>query len=331
MNYLVSNYNFIGMYDPPDWIGYGIRIDGDGYPVDFRLQNLWIYSCAIGIFIPDYVEGLYISNFEIINVTKGIVGKWVTGVSVLASQADTGVLSPRIGPGHINCRQTGVELVNVNQGVVSGLNIYLNPEVADINVYGIVLTNGGGNSVSDCHIAKFTSNATNKYGIFFNGVYDSIISDNKSSAVDTCVYLSDSSDRNNVESNHNSTGINTAYANASALNNIFSGNKGTTLSGAVVSLADWRNYGEPRVFTISESVVLTGGDTFETISVSAPSGMFAAVPVYAILQSEGSDEMIGWYLPGSSTVTSLAFRIQRNGVTTLPAGARAFRGVAIGV
>jgi hypothetical protein len=276
-----------------DWQGTAIRIDGEGVPVEMKLSNLWVYSAYYAVFCPDYLEGLYVSSFDFVNVRYGVYANFVSGVSVLP-EANCGCLQPTLGPGHIKCYLGGVVATNVNQAFIGGLNIYVTSQPAYSNYYGIFLKNGANNYLRDCSIQDLGSSTNPSWGVVFDNIDRSFISRVAAySFTDSGFYLKNDSDDNLVAHCLANGCINIAITDATSGSNWFVKNKGMSLSGASYGgSATSTGYIEKRAHVTATVVTLVGGAASEEASIAIPSGVFSDKPSVVVANAEASSQDI---------------------------------------
>ena len=306
--------------------GTAIRIDGDGIPVEIHLSDLRIYAATHGIYCPDYVEGLYVSDFDMVNVTYGIRGQYVPGESTML-EIDTGLLQASIGPGHVSCRTGGVVLFNTNQTTVSYCNIYLQPLASDSNFFGVYLKNGGANCISDTVVTNIMSNTNAAWGVALRDVGRSFVSNISSYSMDgATVYLGGSSDHNSLNGiyGHNQNWV--VIGDAGSDNNTISDVHGITIGTALIAV-DLNNVIVKKEYSGTIVVTLTGGAATETVDVPIPAAYFTATPTAGFLMSSGiSLLMSGFYNSDSpsSTATNARFLVASHDGTAIGGGGYRF-------
>jgi hypothetical protein len=274
-----------------DWQGTAIRIDGEGVPVEMKLSNLWVYSAYYAVFCPDYLEGLYVSSFDFVNVRYGVYAKFVTGVSVLP-EANCGILQPTLGPGHIKCYLGGVTATNVNQALIGDLNIYVTSQPAYTDYAGIVLTTGANNYIRDCSIQDLGTSTNPSWGVVFDNIDRSFITRVGVYAFkDSGFYLKNDSDDNLVAHCLANGCINIAITDSTSGSNWFVKNKGMSLSGASYGgSASTTSYIEKRAHATSKVPTLTGGAASEEVNIAIPAGVFSAAPSVVVASAEASSQ-----------------------------------------
>jgi hypothetical protein len=312
-----------------DWQGVGIQIDGEGVPVEMKLSNLWIYSAYYGVFCPDYLEGLYVSHFDFVNVRHGVYAKFVTGVSVLP-EANCGCLQPTIGPGHIKCYLGGLSARNVNQACLQGLNIYVTSQSTYANYSGISLTSGANNYIHDCSIQDTGSSTNTSWGIVFDNIDRSFISRVGVYSFTTAgINLTNDSDDNLVTHCLVNGSAHIAQTDSTSGGNWFAKNKGMSLTGA--NYSDSTGYVEKRAYSVSAVISLAGGAASENINIAIPAGVFSAKPSVVVISAEADSQRL-ICLPAqsnaSTTATNVLATVVRNDGTAIATGSARFHIVA---
>lgn len=326
----VNNWTFLGRFNPPDWVGAAVIVSGLGVPTEFVFSDFRIYSARIGFAFPDYAEGVYLSDFDIVNVTVGVNATYVSGLSEVASQVYAGLLQPNIGPGHINCRITAITLNNVNQATFNDLNLYVTPTSTDGASVALNLNQGALNAINAVRISYLD-----------NGVH--------SGAQNACVLtnISQSTITNLMVSAANDAGLILTGGTASAANAI-TGCVFTSINTGIVydtnasrnvemgtvfdsvatprSLVNGNNVIYRKTFAESPVVTLTGGAATEVVDFAIPTGYFSAKPTSGFLFGVDSDQYLGFYDydSASSTATNARFLISRAQGGNVTAGLRRF-------
>jgi hypothetical protein len=325
----ISNYAFLGDYSQGattgDWQGYAIQIDGDGMPVESKFSKLSIYSAYAGIFLPDYFEGLYVNQFDMVNVQYGILAEYTAGVSFYPSQTLCGLLQPTITDGHINCRKIAIKAVNVSQAFIADLNIYLNPQNADTNFIGIILDTGNGNNVHNNSISNQNQALVTNlaWGVILRDIGRSYVTENsiyyfKGSGI----YLNDGasfSQSNYILSNLVYSSTNIVAIDANSVNNFIDLNTGLLITSLDYTLAT-NNYIPKRQFNTSVVYTLTGGAPTEVVTITVPSAYFKAKPTSGFLMATDSTEVIGWFNFTTGTTTQAQFTVANRGGGNLTPG-----------
>jgi parallel beta-helix repeat protein len=329
----ISNYTYIGDFSQGNgtgnWKGQGIWVQGAGLPVEGRVSNFSIYSAEFGVLIPDYFEGIYLSQFDMVNVQYGVYAEYNATWSTLAS-GSTGLLQPTISQGHINCRRYGILAKNVNQGSFFNLNIYLNPETGDSNYGGILLNTSNANSISFNQIAK--QNAvitTSSWGIVLLDSSRNNVTGNQVYFLnDAGVFLSGAlSDSNFVVNNLFFSTTKGVTGSSGARENTLILNNGLLLTGALYDI-DNENYIQRRQYATTFVTTLTGGAPTETVSFVIPTGNFSTKPQSGFLMQTDigttPDKCIGFYNHTLSTANLAVFVVANMSGSNLTAGARRF-------
>jgi len=325
----ISNYAFLGDYSQGsstgNWQGYAIQIDGDGMPVESKFSKLSIYSAYAGIFLPDYFEGLYVTQFDMVNVQYGILAQYTVGVSFYPSQALCGLLQPTITNGHINCRIAAIKIVNVSQSFISDLNIYLNPQNADTNFVGIILDTGSGNTIHNNAISNQNQSLSTNlaWGIILRDIARSYATENSIYYFNGAgIYLnsgSSFSQANYILSNLVYTSTNIVAIDNACISNFIDLNTGISISGVDYTLAT-DNYIPKRQYNDSVVYTLTGGSPTEVVTIPVPSSYFKNKPTSGFLMSTDSSGVIGWFNFTTGTATAVQFTVANKTNTNLTAG-----------
>lgn len=307
-----------------DWQGTGIRIDGEGTPVEIKMSNIWLYSAYYGVFCPDYVEGVYLSDFDFVNVRYGFYAQYVAGVSVLP-EANCGCLQPTIGPGHIKAFLGGVSIRNVNQATLARLNIYMASQPAYTGYSGIYLRDGGNNYVYGCSITDTGTSTNPSYGVVFDNIDRSFIEKVGTYSLTTAgIDLRNDSDDNVVCNCYVNGSTSIANTDGTSAGNWFAKNRlstggGTTYGGSVSS----NSYMERRAYAVNTVVTLTGGATAETVNIAIPAGVFSAKPTVIVANAESSSQYIVCtpvQQSASTTATNMQIQLFRNDGAALIGG-----------
>lgn len=138
MNFRIEGFQFCGLVPSSGYgfVGDAIVVAGDGYVVDFSISRFWVFYAATGVLFPDYVEGPHLYDFEMMNVTTGIIGGIrlpETVVPDITGQISSpGVLSPWIYNCHINSTQECILMPrNCNLAKIDKINFFCNPLSTD--------------------------------------------------------------------------------------------------------------------------------------------------------------------------------------------------------
>ena len=327
--FIVENFLFLGDFSQGNisgnWAGYGIRIGGPGIPVEGKITNSAFYSAEIGIFVPDYFEGLYASTIDMVNVQQGIYAAYAAGISTIP-EVDCGLLQPSIHHVHINCRRNGVFIKSVNQGSITCCNIYVEPKAGDVNFAGIFLVNGATNFISNNAIrnANPSNTTTLAWGIVLSSQTRCQITNNTPSYFNGAgIFLVSNSDNNVVSQNILESSTYSVASDATDNGNIVTYNKSISITGTPYNLSAG-NIIVVSQFSSQYVVTLTGGASTEVVTFSVASGVFSSKPTSAFSDIAGSDEYICSYDFSGSSATSLVFKIRKITAGSIPNGLQRF-------
>jgi parallel beta-helix repeat protein len=140
--------------------GKGIVYSGGGnVPTTFNMINIQMYSLSTGINCTIYLEGLFISHFNFVNVVNGIL-------------LNSGCLQADISNGHINCGQVAVQGNNFTQSTISNCLFYVWANSGFPFHHGVSIANSFQTSISNTRVIQLNSGSPNLAGIWMSGCYD---------------------------------------------------------------------------------------------------------------------------------------------------------------
>ncbi|EQC0102053.1 TPA: hypothetical protein ACXE54_001526 [Klebsiella michiganensis] len=105
-------------------LGTGIWISGQGWPVEYYIDKIRIYNVAYGIIGNDYCEGIFITNFNLVNVVYGVFFSR-RGLKLPIAGKKSGVFQLILTNGHINAIRNAVTLSNNSYTTVNNVFIIL--------------------------------------------------------------------------------------------------------------------------------------------------------------------------------------------------------------
>jgi hypothetical protein len=326
----INDWFFLGRFNPPDWVGYGVIVSGLGVPTEYVFSDFRIYSARIGFYFADYSEGVYISDFDIVNVRAGIVAVYVSGVSEVASQSFAGLLQPNIGPGHINCRGAAINLFNTNQGTFNDLNLYVTPISTDGASTALSVNGGALNVINAVRISYLDGgvHTAGQNACVLTNISQSTITNLMVSAADSAglILTGDTASSANAITGCVFSSIATGIVyDTNASRNVEMGTVFDTVTTPRV-LTNGNNTIYRKTFAESPVVTLTGGAATEIVDFTLPTGTFSAKPQSGFLFGIDSDQYLGFYDydSASSTATNARFLISRAQGGNVNAGLRRF-------
>lgn len=141
-----------GQTNPP-FEGQGITIRGFGTPVGIKMSECDVINFNIGLFMPDYSEGVYFQNCDFAFCDVGINRQYVGGVSVIATAQYTGCFQLTFDAGHLNNYANNAILQNCSGSVISNSLIICTDFPATYpNFTGIGIFGGTGVHILDNRI-----------------------------------------------------------------------------------------------------------------------------------------------------------------------------------
>ncbi|WP_312836626.1 glycosyl hydrolase family 28-related protein [Pantoea sp.] len=318
MNFHMSDISYSGLNGSTPYSGRAIVINGDGIPVDVSITRFWIYFAEMAIYAPDYVEGVHLSDFELVNVTYGIYAGFYSSTESVVPSGATGALAFYIENGHINCRAMGVNLNNTNQDKIHDLLIYTTPTSSDSVGYGVRLVGGSNNKVHDIHVElSNAANATSSNrGVLLEGISYSSIHDISVNGLCQSALTITGDSQNNVINGITGNNINYVIDEISGSNNNNQigpnmGESYNTLQYYLpVSTANRINY--QKVYYTGTLSVASG---IGTLTITPPRTLSARPPtVNVTMQYSTTNTLTGYYDYDNSTPSSLLIRVRSSDV-----------------
>lgn len=321
MNYSISGMLIRGSRTNLSNLTNGVLLNGDGFPVDIHMTDLLMYNLGRAINSVDYVEGLHVSEFEFVNVLRGINGDYDSNYSKLSSSV-CGCYGPMIHMGHVNLgTMTGADaciyIKNTVTPRIKDLLLFNNAGSDVANSYGVyVYGSTSGGEISSVYVAGggAANTKTNNHSVRVYGANGLNIKNVTGSYAGSVVYVEGVSSNCNISGN---TGVNTTnviyiYSANNVNNKISSDNSGISLTDKVVGGDPSGSYVEPliwqRKYTLNLAAAKDIGTTF-TFNIPIPSGTFGSAPdaAFATLPSN----LVGQfsYNPSASTATNLNITI----------------------
>lgn len=325
LNFKFSDMTFYG--PASSYSAEAYAIEGQGVPVDIRAHNLYAYNCKKGLNMPDYVEALYLNEYEFVNVNMGISNVYDSSRSVVPASVTERSNSLKIHAGHINCN--GPIAANFKGAAYLQMKDMLiiigsQPETQKI---GVNITDSNYAKISAMQFTSTlgtTTNADAMFCIVGSNVTNAQISENSSNGFNEIVHLSTNSNDNVINDNINRSGgvgIAVVLADATCVSNTLRNNDsdGTKICAYAslqndVGITDYVSY---------TTVTLAAGNagTSQDIAVPIPANIYKSLPDTATLFSaNGANNLIGEYIPSSSSATSATFRIHSGAGVAISAG-----------
>lgn len=329
MNYSVSNILIRGSRSNLSKLTNGILLTGDGFPVDIHMSDLLMYNLGRGINSVDYVEGLHISEFEFVNVLRGISAEYDSNYSTL-SESLCGFYGPFIHDGHVNLgtmagADSCIYMKNVTTPRVKNLLLFASAG-ADVDVgYGVYAYAVSGGEISSVYVAGSgaANTKTVNRGVSVYGGSNLILSENQSTNMLCTIYLEGTSKNCIVKGNQGISNINTVYVYSSnnTSNRIMSDNFGTSLTGSVVGGDPSACFVEAltwsRSYTLNLAAAKTAGSSF-SFSIPMSTSYFGVAPDSLMVSLPGS--LIGQVSYNKSSSTSTSINVTLYFLTDTPAG-----------
>ncbi len=141
----------------------GIRIGGDGIPVDIRMHNIWGYYLQKVIQTVDYVEGIHVTNFEFVHCEYGIHG----GVDTL-DLATASCLALFATNGHVNGTRTAIHVIG-EQGRINNMLLYFEDDLVSTEKRGVFIGTGSDWQVQGITVYSLGTTAGGTSGVFLSG------------------------------------------------------------------------------------------------------------------------------------------------------------------
>lgn len=325
LNFSFSDMTFYGPAD--NYSAEAYSIEGQGVPVDIRANNLYAYNCKIGLNMPDYVEALYLKEFEFVNVKQGISNVYNSSRSVVPSSVTERSNSLKIGPGHINCNGptaanfTGAAYLNMKEMLV-----VVGPQ-SETQKIGINLTGSNYPKIENMQFVSTLGTTTNPRAMFCvagAGVTNGQLNSNSANGFNEVIHLSGSSSDNVINDNINRSGgvgVAVVLADSTCVSNTLRNNDsdGSTIVNVASDQNDIGTTDYISYTTITLSAIAAGGS--QNVSIPIPPTIYKAAPDIGILNSaNGANNLIGEYYPTSSSATSAVFRVHSAAGAAVSAG-----------
>lgn len=294
----VSHYN---------WFGKILAYQGDAavitgtstYNVSaFRFSNCgWTYG-ANGVTAGDYVEGVHLTNVDMVAFNKGV--EWLCSAAVESELAMA------------NCHIAAVLYCVHTRGLMDNhiANSLFFPSGAPTTWNGIRMDYSSG-AITNCFFGG--ANAVSNVGI----VHTNLVTGSPAWAVYHPTSITNCCFR--AMPTGISLGANTGNVWVSADNQYSVEVTNRVNNSSPSSIVERRNHTGSVVFS------LAGGSASEIISINIPANTFIAAPDAAFLVlAQNAEDIIGFYLYDVSTATNAQFILKRRDGGTIPTGARRF-------
>lgn len=309
------NYSMkgIGIHGPLSMSSEGLAIDGAGVCVDIRLQDIYIYNVNTALMLPDYSEGIYLSESEFVNVNVGILEDYVSGRSVLlASQC--GSNAHKIGPNHINAYTHCMFMKNSHFIKISKSlfinNLQNNPSVTS----GVWIATTNWPSINDCMFFSPVGRPSAMFGIVGDAFTNGNFSGNTFQNYPYGYQVINASLYNNFSNSicyYNSVAVCVDIASSTAQGNSISNctSDGTRyIDGGIGTRFQMLGVATQGALTVSVAA------TSITLNYPIGVGAFQVKPLFAKAEALGNTQIQYHYDYAASTVTNLVF------YGTLPSG-----------
>lgn len=157
--------------------GVGLLQRGDGKPVETNVSEIRFYNLEYGYLCPEYTEGVFISDFNLVNVINGIVCSPVTAWKI-GTLGQTGCYQIVAKKGHINGSGVRIFLSGARFCTVDDVFMILDDHGVTTTVQGVHLRNGYACTISNLKLTHYSVNLTTgltRQGIILNAMSDSVI------------------------------------------------------------------------------------------------------------------------------------------------------------
>ena len=190
----INKFEFVGNSDPVDatkYYGTGIRVKGLSTTpsVHWTVDNS-VFSYAFKSVDAQNVEGVFVTNFNMVSVDYGVV---FTGGSAGTDPA-TGRPHLHVGPGHISHRRDGVSISNGQQSFVSNVLFYFMTSSTASDAH-VRLNNSRTSNIDD---NIFTYGSALGKGIAMEGATENCVGVNTHQIQGTSAVSMDATSNNNV-------------------------------------------------------------------------------------------------------------------------------------
>lgn len=326
MNFTAQNLLVRGQYQSAgNYAGVGVLVNGDGIPTDFSIDRIWTFYTSYSVFLPDYVEGGHITNFEFVHTMRGVYGAYDVNWSTIAPGI-CGALGMFVDNGHANTRLYGVYLENTNQNNIGNLNIYLNPLIGDSTAIGVHLKGGASSSVDSVKVngdAALNTKANN-FGVLLSGTSLATVQDCFFAGGGAVVRTVAGCSNNNIHHNRAISCVNVVSSDATDAGNLYSENFGTGLSGNVYAVSPNNRFNRASAaFTVVRALV--GGAPNETVGLALPANVFLAKPTVVFMEPAGGSSNPSFtcsydYDNVGNTASTAVMNVRLAGGGNLPGG-----------
>lgn len=340
MNFRIVGFAYCGYVQSSGvFVGEAITVAGDGYVVDFSISRFWIFYCNIAFNFPDYVEGVHVHDFELMNVNTGMLGGIVqseTVVPTITGQISSpGVLSPWVHDGHMNClKETILMPSNCNLAKFHNLHLFCNPTSTDTQGRSAIsLSYGTGCQINDIYVLQDRSANTayldSNSAIFLGSMTGCQVGNIIHGAVanrGSGIIITDGTNDNKfgpikTNAKYGVSGIGTTQRNS--FGPVAPGFGTARFNIATRDLNSF-NYD---VVSRTDTITLTGptgGGAAESYFDITPISTLSEVPaeVYVGLAYSDAPSAQAYYDFDGSTVSRIRIRVR---ATSIPAGAKVFR------
>lgn len=225
---------------PNTYFGTGVMIRGFGIPVQIVITKLQVTIANIGLHLPDYVEGIFISDSDVIYGNHGILQGYLSGTSVVA-EAYCQVLQFQASDCHFNCAGNGVLLKHSNQSNIHDCLIYIAHVAGFLNPAGVGVLVGANNKICNnlFSVLGTAGGGSASTGIIIDTATQNQVHGNKMVATNTGVWVIAGLDQD-IRSNHfigtTLWGILDQSTATSTTFNVYAGNRVDEISGGEYSI-----------------------------------------------------------------------------------------------
>lgn len=325
LNFKWSDMTFYG--PSSSYSAEAYAIEGQGVPVDIRANNLYAYNCKKGLNMPDYVEALYLNEYEFVNVNIGISNVYDSSRSVVPASVTERSNSLKIHAGHINCNgPTASDFRGAAYLQMKDMLIIIGDQ-SETQKVGVNITNSNYAKISGMQFTSTLGTTTNAGAMFCivgDNVTNAQITENSANGFNEIVHLSDNSSDNVINDNINRSGgvgVAVVLADSTCVSNTIRNNDSD--GSAICSYASIMNDIGITDFvaytTITLSAISSGG--YQDVSIAIPSYIYKSAPDVGFLSSaNGANNLSGEYIPASSSATSAVFRVHSNAGGAVAAG-----------
>lgn len=340
MNFRIQGFAYCGYVQSSGvFLGEAITVGGDGYVVDFSISRVWIFYCNTALNFPDYVEGVHVYDFEMMNINNGMVGGIVQPETVVPSLTgqitSPGVLSPWVHNGHMNCTNESILMpANCNLAKFHDLHLFCSPLSTDTQGRSAIsLSYGAGAQISNIYVlmdrAANTAYLDSNSGIFLGNMVGCQVNNINVGGVSNrgnAITISGGTTRCSFDeiltnTKYGITGI------GSTPNNNF-GRVAPGFGTARFNITDrYNNSFNYETVSRTDTITLTGpvgGGAAENYFDITPISTLSEVPseVYVGLAYSDAPSAQAYYDFDGSTVNRIRIRVR---ATSIPAGAKVFR------